>query len=320
MTHRSVALPHDATLHFIGPEPSSNSKILLYFHGGGYLNAASPTHTPFALRCAQAAGASLIMLETTLSPNAPYPRQLLQAVAALQYVLMLTSASNIILAGDSAGAHLVASLLSRITHREDGEERIELKGGGKLGGICLISPMLSFDLGKESYSYNSKKDYLSKTGVEGMLVLFAPPGVSFLDAMRDPRLSPADAPAGWWRDLPVERALITVGSWEVFYDSCNDFANALKIDAEESKGAGRGLKIEVVVGEGDWHAAPVVDPLFEFEEKRDSTSTAILRWMSGVDRGAVEGRASMCLLRGSAQVERKEAERFEEWEFGVVSC
>lgn len=196
-------------------------------------------------------------------------------------------------------------------HPDGGEERIDL--GGKLGGVCLISPMLSCDLDKESYDYNAKKDYLSRAGVEGMIDVFAPSDISFLEAIRDPRLSPADAPVGWWRGLPVERVLITVGSWEVFYDSCNDFANALKRDIGESKGVGREVKIEVVVGEGEWHAAPVVEPLFGFKEKRGGTSKAIVKWMSGVDGGVVEERASMCLLR-SVQAERKKAERFEEWE------
>lgn len=56
------------------------------------------------------------MLEYTLSPDESCPRQLEQAVEALRYVLRLTNPENIILAGDSAGGHLIAGLLSWIIH------------------------------------------------------------------------------------------------------------------------------------------------------------------------------------------------------------
>src|SRR5258707_263246 len=55
---------------------------------------------------------------TDLAPTAPYPRQLQQAALLLTHALhtLHIPPQNIILTGDSAGANLVLSLLSHISH------------------------------------------------------------------------------------------------------------------------------------------------------------------------------------------------------------
>ncbi|KAH6710617.1 hypothetical protein BKA61DRAFT_612035 [Leptodontidium sp. MPI-SDFR-AT-0119] len=83
--------------------------------------------------------------------NRDYPTQLHQAISALRSVLQVTPLSRISTAGDSAGGHLSAGLLSYLIHPLEDVEPIQLKE--KLGGICFICPFLSFD-------YNKKKLYL----------------------------------------------------------------------------------------------------------------------------------------------------------------
>jgi acetyl esterase/lipase len=248
-------------LHFIGPEPETCSKpnILLYFHGRGYFDSVSSTQIAFALRCANTADATLVLLEYTLSNEAACPRQLEQANEALRYVLRLAPAENVLLAGDSAGGHLIAGLLSWIMHPDltpAEEESILLGPGEKLGGVCLISPMLSFDWGKPSYSINAKRDYLNVDTVFEMLEVLKPPEITFDEALNIPDLCPSDAPEQWWANMPVERLMITVGSWEVFFDSAAEFAEKVSRDSYE------GTKVELIVGWREWHAAPIVDPLF----------------------------------------------------------
>ncbi len=59
---------------------------------------------------------------------------------------------------------------------------------------------------------------------------FKPNGLSDEDAMKDPVLSPGDAPAGWWKNAPVEKILVTVGEWEIFRDDCVEVRERLEYE------------------------------------------------------------------------------------------
>ncbi|KAH9211518.1 Alpha/Beta hydrolase protein [Leptodontidium sp. 2 PMI_412] len=281
LNHKLELLSHDTRLHIIGPtiDPATQPNILLFFHGGSYFHSAAPSHVPFAYACSQSystPGSTTILavLEYTLSPLAPYPKQLRQAIAALNHILTLTSASNIVLVGDSAGGHLAASLSSHVLHpntdTDTGLETVHLKENSKLRGLCLVSPALSFDLTTESYTTNSSTDYLSSDSVNDMIVNFTPPSLALADAIKNPQLSPGDAPATHWSHLPVSKILLAVGEREVLYSSCVAFAEKLKQ---------AGASVKLVVGEGEWHDAPIVDVIFGMEEMVGGTRRAVMDWM-----------------------------------------
>ncbi len=101
------------------------------------------------------------MLEYTLAkePNASYSMQLKQPIETLKHILTITSPSQVIIAGDSAGGHLAASLFSHLIHPPKDLEAIKFPE--KLAEICFISLFLSFDLNKASYRENEKHDYLT---------------------------------------------------------------------------------------------------------------------------------------------------------------
>jgi len=152
-------------------------------------------------------------------------------------------------------------------------EPISLKE--KLGGICLICPFLSFDYGKKSYTTNAPRDYLQLKDVISFNADFKPIGLSDTDALKDPGLSPLDAPKGWWKDCPVERILLTAGVWEVFLDDIVAFSARLKDEV------GPGTKVDLVVGEKEVHAACIVDTAIGLSER--DTAKAVLAWMSDAD-------------------------------------
>jgi hypothetical protein len=56
--------------------------------------------------------------------------------------------SEIIMAGDSAGGHLAAGLLSHLNHPSEEVEPVKL--AEPLRAMCFISPFLGFDYNKES--------------------------------------------------------------------------------------------------------------------------------------------------------------------------
>ena len=273
--HTIDPLSLSAKLHWVGPR-SSSGNVLLYFHGGGYNSpAVGPGHVAFALRCASNASASLALLEYTLAPIAHYPTQLRQAVSALKHILASTPPSKIIIAGDSAGGHLSASLLSHLLHPSKYIEALPLSE--KLDGICFICPFVSFDYDKKSYKYNANRDYLSLEAVKELNSNFKPPELSDEDAIKDPQLSPLDAPRGWWKNSPVERMLVVAGTWEVFLDDCVAFGQRLTEEAVPQ------TKVDVVQCAKEVHAACIVDQMLGLGQRNSSemdSSKVILAWMN----------------------------------------
>lgn len=88
------------------PEPSRLMMLMLII-GGGYCVPADIGHLKFTASIAEKAGAEMAVLLPTydLAPQAPYPRQLKQAVGVLRYLIteLGRKPESIILAGDSAG-------------------------------------------------------------------------------------------------------------------------------------------------------------------------------------------------------------------------
>lgn len=110
---------HDSTLPdvkgvWIEPEGGQSDRTVLYFHGGGYAFFAK-AHINMIGHIACAAKARTFALDYRLAPEHPYPAQLDDACDAYQALVdSECEPRNLILAGDSAGGHLVLSLIDRL--------------------------------------------------------------------------------------------------------------------------------------------------------------------------------------------------------------
>lgn len=91
----------------MGRTISTHDADMIIYIGGGYCVPADVGHLKFTASIAEKAGAEMAVLLPTydLAPQAPYPRQLTQAVDILRYLItdLGRKPENIILAGDSAG-------------------------------------------------------------------------------------------------------------------------------------------------------------------------------------------------------------------------
>eukprot|EP00127_Corallochytrium_limacisporum_P004536 Clim_evm6s167 gene=Clim_evmTU6s167 len=113
------------TGYWIGDE-SCPGTVCLYAHGGGYASQSSANYAgSLASMCDTARGMgrdlTFLALEYTLSSDgAPYPTQVVEAVAAYVYLTETVGVKpeNIVLAGDSAGSHLALSTVLKL--REQG--------------------------------------------------------------------------------------------------------------------------------------------------------------------------------------------------------
>jgi monoterpene epsilon-lactone hydrolase len=91
---------------------------LLYLHGGGYVLGSAFGYRPLAGALALAAGTGALVPEYRLAPEHPFPAALDDAVRAYGWMLERgVPPEHVTLAGDSAGAGLVLSLLLTLKER-----------------------------------------------------------------------------------------------------------------------------------------------------------------------------------------------------------
>lgn len=87
------------------------SRVILYLHGGGYFFGSPASHRPITIRLAVQTGARVFALDYRRAPEWPFPCALEDALAAYDALARTMPASQIVLAGDSAGGGLTLATL-----------------------------------------------------------------------------------------------------------------------------------------------------------------------------------------------------------------
>jgi epsilon-lactone hydrolase len=91
----------------LGGEPT-----ILYLHGGGFMVGSAYGYRPLVGALAAAAGTGALVPDFRLAPEHPFPAAIEDAQSAYRWLVeQRGGASRIVLAGDSAGAALIMSLL-----------------------------------------------------------------------------------------------------------------------------------------------------------------------------------------------------------------
>ncbi|MEH6569386.1 MAG: alpha/beta hydrolase [Halioglobus sp.] len=89
----------------------ADKPLVVYFHGGGWVIGDLDTHHPFCQKLNEKTGCTVISVDYRLAPKHPFPAAQDDAMAATQWIAqhiaeLGPSNGQIVLAGDSAGAHL----------------------------------------------------------------------------------------------------------------------------------------------------------------------------------------------------------------------
>jgi len=188
---------------------SDASRVLLYFHGGGYCAGSIKSHRAMVAGVGKLAGIRTLAIEYRLAPEHPYPAALEDALAAWRFLREEGYAPHAIaIGGDSAGGNLTLATLIKL--RDMGE---------KLPAAAwLVSPWL--DLRMTGATLDTKADIdplISRDYLTGLATAFLggrDPG--------DPDVSPLYA------DLTgLPPVLIQVGSSETLLDDAVRVAGAL---------------------------------------------------------------------------------------------
>lgn len=116
---------------FAGEEVVPEQKVILYFHGGGFVSGSCAIYRDLAARLSAVSGAAVLTVGYRLAPEHPYPAANEDCLAAYRWLLEQgIPAGNIMLCGDSVGATLALMTLIRL--RDQGE--------CLPAGACLLSP------------------------------------------------------------------------------------------------------------------------------------------------------------------------------------
>ncbi|THH13466.1 hypothetical protein EW146_g6762 [Bondarzewia mesenterica] len=250
-----------AKLHWIGDKKST--KVMLHIHGGGYILPLSIGHLEmlnyFRHTVKESTGVdiAIAILEYTLSSHAPYPTQFEQANAALNHLVRSgVSASNLIISGDSAGAHIALCVVSHILHPHPAVDAAPVLSS-PFAGLLLISPRVTNATSAASFTENSTRDILTKETFISWITNFR----SNSDISTDQGLArdglytePLDASDEWWKGMATKVArniFLSAGEHECMRDPITGLAENWK--------RVEGLDITFIVEEKGIHDSPLMD-------------------------------------------------------------
>ena len=120
----------------VGPDPR-----ILYLHGGGYMVGSAYGYRPLVGALVAAAGSGALVPDYRLAPEHPFPAAVEDALSAYRWLVeQRGGADHIVLAGDSAGAALVLSVLLTLSA---GDEPMPAGAVMLCPGIDLTGKLLS---------------------------------------------------------------------------------------------------------------------------------------------------------------------------------
>lgn len=163
--------------------------------------------------------------DVDLAPEKQYPRQLEQAVALIQYLIhdLEKRPGDVSLMGDSAGATLVLSLISHLTHPHPDLQAVDMEGN--LRSALLLSPWVNIDTSAASMTANKEKDIL----VAGCLDRWR--GAYIGAAEADPWNAPLSAPISWWEGSKVEEFFVLLGDDELLRDDILKLTYSMQVNS-----------------------------------------------------------------------------------------
>jgi monoterpene epsilon-lactone hydrolase len=188
---------------------SDPSRVLLFFHGGGYCSGSIVSHRRMVTEAGRAGGVRTLAVGFRLAPGHPFPAAYDDALTAWRWLRKQGIAANqIVVGGDSAGGGLTLALAMRL--RDAGEQLPAC--------LWLASPWTDLTMSGATLETKDAVDPLIHRGYLGELAdAYVPAGMS----RTDPRISPLFADL---RGLPP--MLIQVGSAETLLDDSVRFAGA----------------------------------------------------------------------------------------------
>jgi acetyl esterase/lipase len=126
-----------------------NSRLLLYFHGGGFIAGSPQSHRPLIARLVEQSGVPAFSVKYRLAPECLFPAAVRDGIDAYRALLAKGVASHsIVLAGDEAGGGLAFAVALAARNA----------GLPMPGAIAALSPWADLSLSGWSMLTNRKSD------------------------------------------------------------------------------------------------------------------------------------------------------------------
>jgi acetyl esterase/lipase len=186
---------------------SDPSRVLVFFHGGGYCSGSIVSHRRLVTEAGRAAGVRTLAIAYRLAPEHPFPAAYDDVLTAWRFLRAQNIAgAHIAIGGDSAGAGLALALIGRL---RDAQEQLP-------GCAWLISPWTDLTMSGSTLSSKEAVDPLiHKQYLIELADAYLPPGMD----RKDSRVSPLYADLKGFPPL-----LIQVGAAETLLDDATRFA------------------------------------------------------------------------------------------------
>jgi epsilon-lactone hydrolase len=191
---------------------SDTSRVLLFFHGGGYCSGSIKSHRRMVTEAGRAMRIRTLAIDYRRAPEHPFPAQYEDALTAWRFLRRRGfAAGHIVVGGDSAGGNLSLSLINRMRAASE-----------PLPGCAwLVSPWTDLTMSGDTLATKDAVDPLiHKAYLEELADAYAPPPID----RRDPLISPL---FGDLRGFPP--MLIQVGSAETLIADATRLAEAAGI-------------------------------------------------------------------------------------------
>ncbi|HXN89099.1 MAG TPA: alpha/beta hydrolase [Methylocella sp.] len=184
------------------------SRVLMYFHGGGYCSGSILSHRRMVTEAGRAAGVRTLAVGYRLAPEHPFPAALDDALTAWRFLKRRIAADQIAIGGDSAGGGLTVALINQL---RDAQEELP-------GCAWLVSPWTDLALSGSTLATKDAVDpIIHKAYLDELADAYLP---SSMDR-KDPRVS------SLYADLEgLPPTLIQVGSAETLLEDATRFAAA----------------------------------------------------------------------------------------------
>jgi acetyl esterase/lipase len=85
-------------------------RVILYFHGGGWIVGSPLTHADISGALGASTGLEVVSVDYRLAPEFPAPAPIEDGLAAIDHVLARDGETSLILCGDSAGAAIALAV------------------------------------------------------------------------------------------------------------------------------------------------------------------------------------------------------------------
>lgn len=216
-------------------ENTTSDYIILYLHGGAYINEIDVIQTGFCDRLAKKTNSTVFVPIYPLTPNHTY-KETYTFVEKL-YDSLLTTNKHITIMGDSAGGGLSAAFCEYLAEKELLQPE----------HLILISPWVDVSM---SGDYDDYIELDPMLGVDGLREL----GIIWADDLdtKNYKVSPL---YGDVEKLP--KTSIFLGTHEIFYPDVVNFYNKLKDD---------GVDVELIIGDEMPHVYPIYPLIPESKE------------------------------------------------------